>query len=99
MAEFPLMEGGFPDLLNTQQVGYGSPLWVLPDWTESDYSLQPSGPMWQYTYDVPASVTEELTGENPYGVVFDDAFSGIFEVDDVVDTLSDFDGVIDASED
>ncbi len=96
MGSFPLTEDGFGPLLDNAQVGYSSELFKYSTDAGTNYTPDFSGPMWTEVSLGLSSVTN--IGMNEYGLVFDDVFSGIINVDDTVDSDSDFRAVTDLSD-
>ena len=91
------MEGGFGGAPKHPQFGYAGPMQTYPDKQGKSIDRTPEGPMWFYTY-VPADapVEGEVLYDNGAGVAFNDTYNGVFEVDLVVDTEAEYDGVLDA---
>lgn len=96
MGSFPLTENGFGEVLDNSQVGYSSELFKYSTDAGTNYEPDFSGPMWTEVSAGMSSVTN--IGTNEYGLVFDDVFSGIINVDDTIDSDSDFRAVTDLSE-
>ena len=93
------MEGGFGGSLEDPQFGFAGPMQQYPDNSNSSMLTEPDEPTWVYTYDGPV-VSSDLYGINGYGVVFDDFYNGIFDVDAIIDNdePSDYNGTYDLSE-
>lgn len=97
MGQFPLMDGGFPNRLQTEQYGFARALQDYGVTVPSNAVLVPKGPMWWHTD--PAYTDEETyVGTTSQGLVFDQEFSGIVAVDDEWDEESEFDAVGDGTD-
>jgi len=89
--------------LYTEMGQYGSQFgWSYYYFSDVPYDppLPSKGPLWE-DENPAAEVLEDTVGENQFGVVFAGEFSGVFDVDEVVDTLEEFDMVaeVDDSDD
>ena len=92
-----LMYGGFNLApLEHPQYGYSGDMHLYPDMEWSSVVKTPDEPMWLDS----DPDTETTSGTNPFNVVFDDVYNGIFDVDDVIDNdeTTDWAGVYDLSD-
>ena len=97
MASDNLMEGGFGNAFEHPQYGYANPIETYSDLTPKSNVTVPDGPMWAHTYDT-SDPAVTLYSDNGYGVAFDDTYNGVFDVDQEVDTLAEYNLVVDAED-